>query len=111
MTDFATALAAFRPVTGLPIALPELLGRVGALQAQLLRDGIKAVWLDASTSLTYFTGTVAGPVRTIHGALVPATGAGDLIYVSPQFEAPKLRSLLRIAGEIAVWEEDEAPTP
>ena len=38
MTDYATALAAFRPVTGLPIALPELLGRVGALQAQLLRE-------------------------------------------------------------------------
>ena len=107
MTDFATALAAFRPVTGLPIALPELLGRVGALQAQLLRDGIKALWLDASSSLTYFTGLSLGLSERVHGALVPA--AGDLIYVSPRFEAPKLRSLLRVAGAIAVWEEDESP--
>jgi Xaa-Pro dipeptidase len=38
---------------------------------------------------------------------VPA--AGDLIDVSPRFEAPKLRSLLRVAGAIAVWEEDESP--
>lgn len=107
MTDYATALAAFRPVTGLPIALPELLGRVGALQAQLLRDGIKALWLDASSSLTYFTGLSLGLSERVHGALVPA--AGDLIYVSPRFEAPKLRSLLRVAGAIAVWEEDESP--
>jgi Xaa-Pro dipeptidase len=48
-----------------------------------------------------------GLSERVHGALVPA--AGDLIYVSPRFEAPKLRSLLRVAGAIAVWEEDESP--
>ena len=74
MTDFATALAAFRPVTGLPIALPELLGRVDALQAQMVRDGIRAVWLDASSSLTYFTGLSLGLSERIHGALVPVGG-------------------------------------
>jgi Xaa-Pro dipeptidase len=107
MTDFAAALTAFRPVTGLPISQAERLDRIATLQARLVRDGIKAVWLDASSSLTYYTGLTLGLSERIHGALVPSAGA--LIYVSPQFEAPKLRSLLTIAGEIAVWEEDESP--
>jgi Xaa-Pro dipeptidase len=107
MTDFAAALTAFRPVTGLPISQAERLARIAGLQARLVRDGVKAAWLDASTSLTYYTGLSLGLSERIHGALVPSVGA--LIYVSPQFEAPKLRSLLTIAGEIAVWEEDECP--
>jgi Xaa-Pro dipeptidase len=107
MTDFAAALTAFRPVTGLPISQAERLDRIATLQARLVRYGIKAVWLDASSSLTYYTGLTLGQSERIHGALVPSAGA--LIYVSPQFEAPKLRSLLAIKGEIAVWEEDESP--
>jgi Xaa-Pro dipeptidase len=107
MTDFATALAAFRPVTGLPIPDMELHHRIALLQAQMVRDGIRAVWLDASSSLTYFTGLSLGPSERIHGALVPSSGG--VIYVSPQFEAPKLYSLLRVPGQIAVWEEDENP--
>ena len=105
MTDFAATLTAFRPVTGLPISQAERLARIAGLQARLVQDGVKAAWLDASTSLTYYTGLSLGLSERIHGALVPSAGA--LIYVSPQFEAPKLRNLLTIAGEIAVWEEDE----
>jgi Xaa-Pro dipeptidase len=69
--------------------------------------GVKAVWLDASSSLTYYSGLSLGLSERIHGALVPATGA--MIYVSPRFEAPKLQTLLRIPCEIAVWEEHEDP--
>lgn len=107
MTDYSAAIASFRPVTGLPIAETELRGRIAILQARMLRDGVKAVWLDASSSLTYFTGLSLGLSERIDGALVPSRGAP--IYVSPQFEAPKLQTLLRIAGEIAVWEEHENP--
>jgi Xaa-Pro dipeptidase len=39
--------------------------------------------------------------------LVPAVG--ELIYVSPQFEEPKLRAMWQVEGKIAVWEEDENP--
>lgn len=106
-TDFATALQALLPVDAQPIDLAELQGRLASLQARMVRDGVRAVWLDASASLTYFTGLSLGVSERIHGALVPAVGA--VIYVSPQFEAPKLQTLLRIPGEIAVWEEDENP--
>ena len=107
LTDYATALATFLPVNARPIGEAELRGRLVTLQARMVRDAIRAVWLDASSALTYFTGLSLGASERIHGALVPS--AGGVIYVSPQFEAPKLRSLLRIPGEIAVWEEDENP--
>lgn len=107
MTSFSTALAAFRPLSAQPIGDAELGERLAALQGRMRQDKVKAVWLDASTSLTYFTGLSLGLSERIHGALVPASGA--VRYLSPQFEAPKLRSLLRIAGDIAVWEEDDDP--
>ncbi len=107
MTDFATALAGFHPVSAPSIALSELHARIAGLQARMLRDGVKAVWLDASSSLTYYTGLRLGLSERIHGALVPASGA--LIYVSPQFEVPKLRTLLRIEGDVVAWEEHQDP--
>ena len=107
MTDYATALHAFRPVQATPIQLTELQARIAGLQARMVLSGVKAVWLDASSSLTYYTGLSLGLSERIHGALVPAAGA--MIYVSPRFEEPKLRTLLRIPGDVAVWEEHEDP--
>ncbi|MDZ4311214.1 MAG: Xaa-Pro peptidase family protein [Cypionkella sp.] len=107
MTDFATALTAFRRVTAQPIALAELQARLAGLQARMLREGVKAVWLDASSSLTYYTGLRLDLSERIHGALVPSSG--PLIYVSPQFEVPKLRAMLRVDGNVAAWEEHEDP--
>jgi len=107
MTDFDTALKALAPVQAQGIGTAELRDRIGALQAGMVRASVRAVWLDASSALTYFTGLSLGASERIHGALVPASG--PVLYVSPQFEAPKLQSLLRIPGQIAVWEEDENP--
>lgn len=105
MTDLA--LSAFRPVTAPAITDAELRTRLSGLQARMQRAGVKAVWLDASSSLTYYTGLNLGLSERIHGALVPA--AGPVTYVTPTFEEPKLRTLIRIPGEIAMWEEDEDP--
>lgn len=107
MTDYQTALANLRPVHGKPIENAELQQRLAGLQARMGRDGVKAVWLDASSSLTYYTGLRLGQSERIHGAIVPA--AGPLVYVSPQFEVPKLRSLMRLDARIATWEEHENP--
>lgn len=107
MTDLHKMLAAFRPVAATAITDAELRTRIERLQARLRHDGMKAVWLDASSSLTYFTGLSLGLSERIHGALVPAQG--PLIYVTPTFEEPKLRTLLRIPGDVAMWEEHEDP--
>ena len=107
MTDLSLALSAFRPVTAPAITEAELRARLSGLQARMSREGVKAVWLDASSSLTYYTGLSLGLSERIHGALVPASG--PVTYVTPTFEEPKLQTLIRIPGEIAMWEEDESP--
>ncbi|MDB5666328.1 Xaa-Pro peptidase family protein [Cypionkella sp.] len=107
MIDFATALTGFSPIVAAPISLSEFSARITALQSKMLQIGTKAVWLDASSSLTYYTGLRLGLSERIHGALVPASG--PLIYVSPQFEVPKLRAMMQVEGGVAAWEEHQNP--
>lgn len=106
-TDFEQALGRFRPVAAPAITGAEHDARLAGLQAAMRGDGIGAVWLDASTSLAYFLGHALGRSERIHGALIFAQG--EPLHVSPTFEEPKLRSILRKPGEIATWEEDEDP--
>ncbi|RGP37108.1 M24 family metallopeptidase [Pseudotabrizicola alkalilacus] len=107
MTDYETALAGFTPVQVPAIAQAEFAARIAGLAAAMQAQGIGAVWLDATASLTYYTGLALHASERLHGALVRADGS--LTYVTPQFERPKLETLLRLPGEIAVWEEDEDP--
>ncbi|MNZ93183.1 hypothetical protein D3C78_1122400 [compost metagenome] len=107
MADFQEALKRFQPIAVSSIAEDEFRLRLRGLQARMIQQNVKAVWLDASSSLTYYTGLSLGLSERIHGALVPAEGAP--VYVSPTFEEPKLQTLIRIPGEVAVWEEDESP--
>lgn len=106
-TDFDRALARFQPVTVAGITGAEHDARLAALQWAMRQAGIGAVWLDASTSLTYFLGHALGRSERIHGALVFADE--EPLHVSPTFEEPKLQSLLRRPGPVATWEEDEDP--
>lgn len=90
-----------------PISTEELAARIARLQSLMHQEDVKAVYLDTSTSLTYFTGITLGASERMHGAIIPSTGAP--IYISPSFEEPKTRTLIRLEGDIAVWEEHEDP--
>ncbi|MFZ1348261.1 MAG: Xaa-Pro peptidase family protein [Tabrizicola sp.] len=107
MRNLDKALQDFTPVSCPAISDEEYSSRLACLRKAMLSERVSAVWLDASASLTYYCGLQLGLSERIHGALVKADGR--LIYVTPQFERPKLESLLRIPGEILVWEEDEDP--
>ncbi|MCZ4432858.1 Xaa-Pro peptidase family protein [Agrobacterium sp. SOY23] len=107
MAEFQEALKRFQPIAVSSIAEDEFGLRLRGLQARMIQYNVKAVWLDASSSLTYYTGLSLGLSERIHGALIPAEGAP--LYISPTFEEPKLQTLIRIPGEVAVWEEDESP--
>jgi len=107
MIDYQTALRGFSPVTAPAITPQDFDARITRLQSLMRQNGVKAVWLDASSSLTYFTGLNLGLSERIHGALIPSEGR--LCYLSPMFERPKLESLLVLPGEILTWEEDEDP--
>lgn len=107
MSDFDTALHDFSPINAPLITTGEHADRLDRLAAAMRLDGIDGVWLDASSSLTYYTGISLGPSERIHGVLV--LGDGSLVYITPNFERPKLESMLRLPGTIRVWEEHEDP--
>ncbi len=106
-SDFDQALARFRPVASTSVSEAEYQTRIVALQMRIGMAGLAAIWLDATPSLTYFTGVQLGQSERIHGALI--TADGPPVYVTPVFEAPKLRSMLRLDGPMLMWEENEDP--
>ncbi len=71
-------------------------------------QGVQALYLDTSTNLAYFTGIGLKLTERLHGAVIPAEG--DIAYLSPAFEEPKTRTMLRFGDDIRVWEEHEDPT-
>jgi Xaa-Pro dipeptidase len=91
-----------------PIGDDERMRRIERAQALMREAGIEALWLDVSTSLTYFTGLRLRRTERLHGAVLPARG--ELAYVCPAFEEEKLRTMLTLGGDVAVWEEHEDPT-
>ncbi|AMY67271.1 M24 family metallopeptidase [Frigidibacter mobilis] len=107
MTDYDKALAGFARVEASAISEAEMTTRISGLVAAMRAAGLAAVWLDATTSLTYYTGLELHASERLHGALVRADGS--LLYVSPDFERPKLETLIRLPAEIAVWDEEEDP--
>ena len=65
------------------ISPDERLERITRAQRLMVDQGIDALYLDASTSLFYFTGLRLWATERLHGAVIPARG--DLIYLTPGF--------------------------
>jgi Xaa-Pro dipeptidase len=101
------AMASLRGDTP-PIGVDERAARIARAQALMREAGIDALYLDASSSMTYFTGLQFKRSERMHAAVLPARG--DIVYISPAFEVEKLRTMISIGGEIAAWEEHEDPT-
>jgi Xaa-Pro dipeptidase len=90
-----------------PISLQERLSRIEKAQRLMTENNIHALLLDSGTSLAYFTGIGWWPSERTMVAIIPAHG--DVKYVSPAFEADRLRELIKIGTDVRVWEEDESP--
>jgi Xaa-Pro dipeptidase len=91
-----------------PIGVEERLKRIARAQAIMREKGIDALYLDVSSSMVYFTGLNFRRTERMHSAVLPAKG--DIVYVSPAFEAEKLKTMMSFGDKIAVWEEDDDPT-
>jgi Xaa-Pro dipeptidase len=109
-STFEAELARMEPMTGgvEPISPAELQQRVAAAQRLLREQGLQALYLDTSSNLRYFTGIPLTLTERLHGAVIPAEG--EIAYLSPAFEEPKTRTLLKFGADIRVWEEHEDPT-
>ena len=102
-------LAGLHPMTGdvAPITREERLTRIEKAQRLMTENKIEAVLLDTGTSMQYFTGVNWWPSERTMVAIIPARG--EVKYVSPAFEAERLRELITIGTEVRTWEEDESP--
>lgn len=90
-----------------PITKEERLSRIEKAQKLMAENKIQALYLDAGTSMEYFTGIKWGQSERMLAAIIPAKG--DVKYVSPGFEAERVKELMTIDGEIRIWEEHESP--
>jgi Xaa-Pro dipeptidase len=90
------------------IGVDERLKRIDQAQQLMREKGIDALWLDVSSSLTYFTGLKMRRTERCHGAILPAKG--EIVYLSPAFEVEKLLTMTSFGDKVARWEEDDDPT-
>lgn len=90
-----------------PIAVEEREARIAKAQRIMCEQNIDALYLDASSSLYYFTGTRFWASERLHGAVLPAQG--EIAYLAPAFEAEKTRAMLKLGDDVRVWEEHEDP--
>lgn len=90
-----------------PISKAERESRIEKAQRLMAENKIQALYLDGGTSMEYFTGISWGTSERMMAAIIPAKG--EVKYISPAFEAERVKELMTIGNDIRVWEEHESP--
>ncbi|TNE64261.1 MAG: aminopeptidase P family protein [Alphaproteobacteria bacterium] len=90
-----------------PITQAEYESRVVRAQALMREQCLAAIYVNAGTSLYYFTGTRWYASERMVGALIPTEG--PLAYIAPAFEVSTLRDYMFIEGQVHGWQEHESP--
>ena len=105
----AQALARLQDMTAgaVPISEAGYRARLAKAQAYMQANGIAALYLNAGSSLLYFTGLQWYGSERMVGAILPAKG--ELRFITPWFEVATVRDFMVIPGEIAAWHEHESP--
>ncbi len=103
------ALAALSDMSGDMGAISRIehLARIERAQGFMRDNGIAAVYLNAGTNMSYFTGTKWYASERMVGAILPARGA--LEYIAPAFEESTIRDFMLVEGAVNCWEEHESP--
>jgi len=98
-----------RPMTGdvVPISDEERLDRIEKAKRLMKENGIQAIYLEAGTSMFYYTGVRWGNSERMFGLVIPASG--DIAWSCPAFEEDRAHELIRFGDDIRTWEEDESP--
>ena len=105
----ASALATLTDMTKdtHPVDKAEYTSRIDQAQHYMREHQIAAIYLNAGTNLSYFTGMDWYPSERLVGAILPASG--EVVYIAPLFEIESLSERQVIAGEIVGWQEHESP--
>ncbi|MFM8499822.1 MAG: M24 family metallopeptidase [Chakrabartia sp.] len=91
----------------LPISGEERAARIAKVQRLMQQANIGALLVEPGSSLVYFTGVEWWRSERLTAALIPAEG--DVVVVTPFFEAPSIRESLAIPATIRTWNEHENP--
>ena len=89
-----------------PISKEEHEARIERAQKLMVDNNIDAIFLDASTAMKYFVGMTWSQSERMTAAIIPAKG--NVGYVTPAFEEAKVREIMKIDGEVRVWDEHES---
>jgi Xaa-Pro dipeptidase len=93
--------------TLVPIQPEEHLTRMAKAQTYMQANNIAAIYLNAGTNLTYFTGMKWYASERMVGAILPAKG--EVQYIAPYFEIGSLNGFKVIDGPIHGWQEHQNP--
>jgi Xaa-Pro dipeptidase len=85
----------------------EYRARIDKAQAYMQQHSIAAIYLNAGTNLSYFTGTSWYASERLVGAILPAQG--EVQYLAPVFEIATLKEYMLISGPVHGWHEHESP--
>ncbi|MGD2294413.1 MAG: Xaa-Pro peptidase family protein [Candidatus Aminicenantes bacterium] len=97
------------PKTGdvVPISDEERLGRIEKARRLMTENGIQAVYMEAGTSMFYFTGVRWWNSERMFAFVLPAEG--DIAWICPAFEKDRALEQIRFGDDIRTWEEHESP--
>ena len=90
-----------------PITSAERLQRIAKAQQLMRAAGLKALLIEAGSSLVYFTGVQWWRSERLTAGLIPAEG--QPIIITPAFEEPSVRENLKVPAEVRVWNEHQSP--
>ena len=90
-----------------PILKEERLARIEKARSLMKKNKIDAIYLEAGTSLFYFTGIHWWQSERMLAAIIPAKG--EIAYIAPKFEEGRIRELILFGDDVRTWEEDESP--
>ncbi|MDG6097000.1 aminopeptidase P family protein [Alteromonas sp. ZYF713] len=105
----ASALATLTDMTQdtRPVDKAEYTSRIDKAQRYMREHQVAAIYLNAGTNLSYFTGMDWYASERLVGAILPASG--EVVYIAPLFEIDSLSERQVIAGDIVGWQEHESP--
>lgn len=105
----AQALAALHRMNdnAVPIGIEEYRARIERARTFMKSNDIDAMYLNAGSNLTYFSGTRWHPSERMVGAILPADG--ELTYIAPAFERNTIETFMGMPGRIVCWDEHESP--
>ncbi|CAM3480024.1 M24 family metallopeptidase [Aquirufa ecclesiirivi] len=95
------------PLSFNPIGLEERKQRIEKAQTLLLKNKMRALILDAGTSMEYFTGIKWYPSERSLLAIIP--DRGEISFICPAFEEDRFQEINVISQQVRTWEEHENP--